>query len=247
MTAEQSTGVWGYSGPNPRHVIFCADLGYHDITVRIIQQQNLWAKQGTGAYKGVNEQCIIMQVRDFMFIRDLIQGCIRRQESVLRLGTLGSQNWRKADLIYNPLLNDIERVDNTASDCEDVGTWHEITQKEAVGRVAFTAVDGHYYGTDYNPPRTEQDKIERHEAQVLFDLHVAALVLLKVARGRKKSAKDIPAALFYCDQDGPFKHNNGLHAMLASSNVLEGRVLENGKTFNAGMVREAADKIISER
>lgn len=233
---EVSAGTWGYSSPNHRHIVFCADDGRTNEMRSALIAAKRWAIMGEGVYKNeAPEQCFIMRVDDFYNLLPYIRDYMQDQESVLRLGHLKAKNWRDAHLIYGAQYAngpDV-RTDLIAHDarCVFAGTFMSVTEEVARASTGYTKVNGHYYTVIYNPPHNMEERKERAITQAMANAYVEL-----AARNAKYAAKhgcwrkstQAVQALLFTQLQG---------ATLENGHVIDGNWFENVlKEHNAGKV-----------
>lgn len=220
-----SDGTWGYSSPNHRHIVFCADTGRsNEVRSALIAAQR-WAVMGEGVYKNeAPEPCFIMRVDDFYNLLPYLRAYMVDQESVLRLGHLKAQNWRDAHLIYGvqkPLAPDVRTVGIEDERCEFAGTFMSVTEDVAKAQTGYTLVNGHYYTVIYNPPHNEEERKERAVTQAMANAYVEL-----AARNAKYAAKH-----------GEWrKSTQAVQSLLFPQ--LQGATLENGHVIDEAWFQE---------
>lgn len=172
---DNPAGVQGYSSPNGRTVLFCADDTLSNAVVAtVLTQLGIPFVQGHGCYKGQIEQCFAVDYDLFYqqaYVK--IKPYIENQETFMILGYLRAMNWRDADLVWQE-----------TGFVEHAGTWHEVT--DITGLDGWSWFNGHHFAVEHNPSPDDGSTKERKDAQMIFDLRNELAAVLGARMNREQ-------------------------------------------------------------
>lgn len=218
--ANAAEGVWGYSTPNQKHVLFCADTGKDKQMQKRIAVLHEFGiikhgliNMGTGVWmNGPEEVTYVLTEGDWAQAKPRLRSLIRLQETVLVLGHLKSRNWRDAWLIG--MKQEFE---------QHIGTWHEVysTAEALAVSDGWTKIGGHTYAIQRNPPASPADDAERKLTDALLSSATLSAWLMTHIDSQQGMSADAVQRL----------RRNFVAIQPKVSDLLEGRKLSTGEVI----------------